>query len=96
MPERLNFTVATENVDPEIATAGSELVVPVVSGRYAERGERPLGFYDALYGTDAIPEEDSAQKGKITMPCAARRSSLGAAVPGRMRAARRFERKRPL
>lgn len=64
-------TITTEHVEPEIAlTAAPQLVVPVSNARFAlnAANARWGSLYDALYGTDLLPEKDGAEKQKSYNP----------------------------
>jgi malate synthase len=66
-----SFAIDVQRVDAEIACiAGPQLVVPVDNARYAihAANARWGSLYDALYGTDAISEDNGAARTKDYNP----------------------------
>ena len=89
VPEPAPFTIATQNVDAEIATmAGPQLVVPVLNARFLlnAANARWGSLYDAYYGTDALDAAPARPGGydqaRGAAVVKAVRRFLDAAIPG--------------
>lgn len=81
--EPADFRIEPGEVDAEVAVqAGPQLVVPLLNARFAANAANARwgSLYDALYGTDVVPEDDGHERGAAYNP------RRGAVVIARARA----------